>query len=415
MSHPERIQWLMDQRRYPLAVTALQTWLREEPDRPIIHAFLALCYSEMQQLPSALEHARTAVGLGPELSYSHYILGVVLQEKGQLKGARESLSQALALDPEDADYHTRLGLIYWQQALWQQALQSAETALQFDPEHIDALNLRSMALMRMGEGDAAVSNLDTALSHDPENARVHANRGWSLLYARQPEAALDAFRQALRLMPELEWAREGMLEALRARYRVYRLFQRYRFWLSKYGARQQILLMILWIIALRLLFAYAGDSWPFVTIGLMVAYFGFVLMTWLVEPLFNIFLCFDAHGKYLLTPQETRGAKQMGTLLVCSGICLLGGGILGSWSTGVAGILGFMLLIPLAGTQGVTYAPHRQFLNYYTLFLGILAVGTVVSLALGATNALLFSGVCFAVGWLAFSWIANLLLLKSPD
>ncbi|MDB5311521.1 MAG: tetratricopeptide repeat protein [Gemmataceae bacterium] len=46
--------------------------------------------------------------------------------------------------------------------------------------------------------------------------------GWALLHARQPAEALTHFREALRLDPTNEWARDGLIEALKARYWVYR-------------------------------------------------------------------------------------------------------------------------------------------------------------------------------------------------
>jgi tetratricopeptide (TPR) repeat protein len=413
-AYAERIQWLLDQQRYALALEQLHQWLSESPEKPIIHAFLALCHSELQQAEPALHHAQTAVALGPDLSYSHYILGVVQQDKGQWKAAHESFLQALQLDPEDPDYHTRLGLLFWQQGQWSPALRSAETALRYAPDHIDALNLRSMSLVRLGATDQAVDNMNTALGHDPENPRVHTNRGWSLLYANDHAKALDAFREALRLDPGMAWAQEGMLEALKARYRLYRAFQRYRFWASRYGARQQLWVMILWVIALRALFAYTGTSWPALTLGVMGVYFGLVLMTWLIDPLFNLVLSFDAHGKYLLSAREHQGARLMGGMLA-AGVLLCVTGLLSTVdSLLLSGVFCFLMLVPAASTQATVHEPHREILRFYTLFLSILALGTVTSFLLGAQTAFMFSMICFGVSWLAFSWLANLLLLKSP-
>lgn len=412
--YAERVQWLLDQQRYALALEQLHQWLSTSPEKPIIHAFLALCHSELHQLEPALEHAKTAVALGPDLSYSHYILGVVQQDKGHWKAAHESFLQALRLDPEDPDYHTRLGLLFWQQGQWSPALRSAETALSYAPEHIDALNLRSMSLVRLGAMDQAVDNMDTALSHEPENPRVHTNRGWSLLYANEHAKALDAFREALRLDPGLAWAQEGMLEALKARYRLYRGFQRYRFWIARYGARRQLLVMLVWVILLRVIFAYTGTSWPALTLGFMGVYFGLVLMTWLIDPLFNLVLSFDAHGKYLLSTREHQGARLMGGMLTAGVLLCLAGLLSGLGSLLLCGVFCFLMLVPAAGTQTTVYAPHREFLRFYTLFLSMLALGTVVSFLWGAQTAFLFSLISFGVCWLAFSWVANLLLLKSP-
>ena len=55
-----------------------------------------------------------------------------------------------------------------------------------------------------------------ALGRNPENAHTNANQGWSLLHGGQPGKALEHFREALRLDPDLEFARAGMVEALKA-------------------------------------------------------------------------------------------------------------------------------------------------------------------------------------------------------
>ncbi len=51
--------------------------------------------------------------------------------------------------------------------------------------------------------------------------------------------ALEHFREALRLKPDMEWARNGMVEALKARYFLYRLMLRYYLWMSRFTRRGQ--------------------------------------------------------------------------------------------------------------------------------------------------------------------------------
>ena len=51
--------------------------------------------------------------------------------------------------------------------------------------------------------------------------------------------ALEHFREALRLNPSLEWARAGLVEALKARYPVYGLLLRYFLWMSTLSRRAQ--------------------------------------------------------------------------------------------------------------------------------------------------------------------------------
>lgn len=409
----ERIQLLIDQARYGLAQQDLEQVLSQSPDDPLAHALLAHCLLEQEQLRPALMHAQTAVGLAPDVAFCHYMLALVQQELGHYKAARTSITQALALDPEDPDYLARLGLLSLVESRWQEALQLAEQALSFHPEHIDSLNLRSMALVKLGQTGAAAANLEYALLQQPDNGRVHANRGWTLLHQGEHEQAMASFREALRLEPGLEWAREGMLEALKSRYLIYRLFQRYHFWMGRFGRTQQFVVLIGLLLGVRLVLALASQV-SVVLAGLLLGvYFVFVALSWLADPLFNLLLRFHPFGRYVLTPHESAGALWTAGLLG-GGVLALGTGLALSLSPLLlSGGAALALVIPTAATFAAPTPRSRRFLGMYTLGLAACATFALGALLLGLAPVVLWSGFVFAIGWLAFSWIANWVLLRS--
>lgn len=409
----DRIQLLLNQERYALALQELQQMLAEEADDALVHALMALCLSELQQLQEGLVHARTAIGLSPDTAYYHYILGILQQENRQLKAARQSLQQALLLEPEEPDYLTRMGLLCVLESRWSEALYYAEQALALDPEHIDATNLRSMALVRLGQAEAAVANLDHALGHAPENARVHANRGWTLLQAKQYEPAMSAFAEALRLDPQLEWAREGMLEALKARHWVYRQFLRYSFWMSQHGQKHQLLIMIGLIVLIRLIASVTRQYSSILTGLVLSAYFGFVLLTWLADPLFNLLLRFHPEGRYLLSDLELTGTRWTSRILIGASLAALSGLLLVSLPLLIAAGLSLLLLVPTAGTFAAPNAHGRRLLGIYTLGLALMAALSVSLLGLGFSSAFASSLLAFFLCWLGFSWFANWILLRA--
>ena len=96
-----------------------------------------------------------------------------------------------------------------------------------------------MALVRLGRKSEAVDTVNYALERDPESGFSHANQGWNCLHQNNPKQALDHFREALRLDPELEYAREGMVEALKARNPVYRAMLSYFLWMGRLSDRYQ--------------------------------------------------------------------------------------------------------------------------------------------------------------------------------
>ncbi len=66
-----------------------------------------------------------------------------------------------------------------------------------------------MALVKLGRKAEAGADDRAALLRDPENALTHANQGWALLEQGDHGKALEHFREALRIDPEIEWARAG--------------------------------------------------------------------------------------------------------------------------------------------------------------------------------------------------------------
>lgn len=413
MSFPyARIQLLLDQHRYDMARDELEGLLQRSPDEPLAHALLAHCLSEQNQGRRALVHARLAVGLAPDLAFCHYILSIVQQELGQLKEARRSIEQALELDPEDPDFFARLGLIFLLESRWQEALNCAEQGLSLAPEHVDCQNLRGMALIRLGQPETALTQLDQALLKEPENARVHANRGWTLLHNGAHAEAQEAFAEALRLEPGLEWAREGMLEAFKSRYWIYRQFQRYTFWMARHGRRHQFLILIGLIIGMRLLVGITGQASSLVAGLLVLLYAGFVAMSWLADPLFNLLLVFHPFGRYVLAPHERRGAFAIAALLG-GGLLSLLAGLISQLPVLLLGSLCLLgLVLPTAGSFASSQPKIRRILGGYTL--GLAGLGTLGLIGLQTGMAGIFGASLgfFVLALIAFSWIANWLMLR---
>lgn len=396
-----RIQLLLEQHRYEMARQELETLLQQSPNEALAHALLAHCLSEEHQGKRALVHARLAVGLAPDQAYCHYILALVQQELGQLKEARQSIQQALELNPEDPDFYTRLGLIALLEARWQEALACAEQALRLDPEHIDSQNLRSMALIRLGQPDTALVQLEQALLKEPENGRVHANRGWTLLHAGQPAEAMDAFREALRLEPGLEWAREGMLEALKAQYWPYRIYQRYAFWMGRFRNQHQFLIMLMLVISIRF--------FP----GLALLYLIFVAMTWLTDPFFNLILMFHPFGRFVLAPHERHGALWFGGLFIGALAGLILSLPLQSPVLMFGALAALCLLLPASATFVYAEPGKRRILGIYTI--GLAAVAGLGLFGLSQGNVLIYAGSAsvFLIGLVISSWFANWLMVRS--
>ncbi len=406
----DRALLLLQQRRYDMAEQELRQLLATEPDHFHAHAWLSLTLMELKRYSEAETEAEQAVHLAPDHPYGYFVLSRILHHQDKVSQAEKAIAEAIRLNPEEADYYAVLASIFTSQQQWDKVLAAADQGLVLEPEHVGCSNLRAMALNKLGRRNESIGALDAALYRDPENALTHANQGWISLEQNNHKQAMEHFREALRLNPELNWARSGILEALKARNPVYRWLLQYFFWMSRLGPQLQ------WGVILG---AYFGNQIvrgiaraypqlaPFLT-PIIILYLLFVYLTWTGKTLFNLLLRMDRFGSLVLTPQQVRVSNIVGIMLLAGVICLGVG-----WSTPffpatMAGYGLALLIIPVAHTLEREPGRNRTILLAYTAALVLIAV-----LGLGAllANAPIFFTFVqfFFLGIFAFGWIGNLL------
>ena len=317
-AHLSRAQLLLQQSRPADAEREAGLAIALAPDHPEAHALLALSRLEQGKPAPALEAARTALGLAPDSAYYHYVHALVLHRSEQDHEALAAVQDAIRLAPEDEDNFSLRAAIQLSLRDWSAALTAAEQALALNPEHTPAINLRAMALVRLGRRSEAVRSVDFALERDPESPLSHANQGWNHLHRNDPKQALEHFREALRLDPEFAYAREGMLEALKARNAVYRVMLAYFLWMGRLSARYQ------WAVLLGTFFgsrfinglaaAHPDPKWVWwVVLG---TFYGFVYLTWTAQPMFNLLLRLDRFGRHVLTESQRTASNWFGAFFV---------------------------------------------------------------------------------------------------
>ncbi len=420
-THLDRAGVLLQQGRYAMAEQELRARLVQQPEDPVAHALLALCLSYQDKYEEASAEAGRAVHYGPDLAFPHYAMGSVLLRRNRFAEAEASVREAIRLDPYDADHFSLLAGIHLEQRRWSQALDAATRGLELDPEHAQCKNLHAMALVKLGRKEEAGIALQGALAKDPENALSHANQGWALLHAARHKDALGHFREALRLNPDMEWARLGIVEALKARHVVYGLMLRYFLWMSRLSTRTQ------WLVVIGAWFAYKAvtgllKSRPElapIALPVMVLYLIFVVLTWTADSLFNLLLRLDRFGRLALSEEETFASNCLGA---CLGTALLSGllWILTSNPTaGSAAIVFGLLSLPVSATFRCHMGWPRNAMAVYTGVLGVLGV-SFLALQLGSPSPGSTNGITGALSGFFFLGsalsllVANVLMSKQP-
>jgi tetratricopeptide (TPR) repeat protein len=297
--HFERAQVLINQGNYELAERELRQVLAAQPDYASAHALLAICFSNKGRHAEANQSIQQAIALSPDFAGFHYIYAGILYNQQKLAEAKTSISEALRLNPEDADYYARLANIEYDQGKYTKSLKSAEQGLSLDAESVSCMNWRLLALMQLGQLSLAATEIELALSIEPENPYSHAINGWIALHQNRIPGAMHSFLEAMRLDPTYEWARQGLVEALKARNGFYRMILQFDLWRSRLGQGERAGLMVLLLIPqVRVLFLFM------------------LLLIGLSRPLFTILLWLDPYGRLTLSPQEITRSKFLSVVLL---------------------------------------------------------------------------------------------------
>ena len=374
---------MLEQNRYDLAEQELRAALIESPHDPMLHALLAVALTGQERKSEALDEARIAVSNGPDEGFCHYVLATVLHADDREKEARAAVEEALRFRSDDPDCWGLLASIHASKQRWSDVLDAAEHGLAIDAENERCVNLRAMALVYLNRRDEAGQAIDSALERDPHSAVTHANMGWTLMHQNNPAGAMEHFREALRIDPTLEWARRGIVEALKARNIIYRGLLAYSFWLSRLDSRVRIGVIIGLIVLMQVIARIpATGVWSWVILGVILAYFVFVVTVWTANPLFNLLLRLDRVGKLALNDEEKRDSTWMGLGLVVISV-LVGTSLYEKLFGDAIGYL--MLAVPVGVTLGTPRAARRKFAAAITFGL--------------------FAAACVQrVGWATFEW-----------
>lgn len=346
-AHFQRASMLMEQARYSLAEDELRQALTQDPDNGLAHAMLGLCLSNLNRFNDAQQEAETAIHLEPDQPFVFYAYASVLLGRNDFKKAKSAVETAIGMDPFSQHHFAMLARIEFQLHNWQAAADAADSGLSLDPEDVECTNLRAMALVKLGKTIDAQETLKTALKRSPEDPFSHANLGWSLLENGEPQKAMEHFREALRLDPEMEWARSGIIEAMKARYFIYRIMLSWFLWMAKLQQKAQFGVIIFAYIGYQILNGIAANNpglapWinPF-----LIVYVAFALMTWLAVPLFNLVLRTNKFGRLALSDEQIRTSTWVGLCVVGSVGMLIAYFFAGSFEfLGCA--LAFALIIP---------------------------------------------------------------------
>ena len=399
-----------DVRRFDEAERHFKEAVGEDPrNDTALHLLGTAIFSQNNRNAEALQAVERAIAIAPNDAAHHALRAFILNALERPREALEAARTARALDPYEQDALIAEAQAHIQTQAWVKAERAAREALAIDADSSPAANLLAVALRmqnKRAENDAQIAGL---LARDPEDDYTHYNAGWSALDRGDHRSAETHFREALRLNPEFEEARDGLLTSFRARSRPYRAYLWYSMKMARLpaGARWAVVIGIYFIY--RLARTAAGTISPGLAIAVAALYLLFVFWSFIANPVGNLMLLWDRFARYALRSDEKIEAAAAGGGVVVGLLLLLVGLALSSTALMISGgaLIGSSIPLSLVFTNKAR-AGSILFASIAAALL-LSAAAAVVALAAGndrwfqtAVLCLSFSGIAvFASTWLA--------------
>lgn len=329
---------LQEQGRLEEAESCFHGVLAREPDNDFVHSRLALCQMRQEgKRKAALASIETAIRLRADEPFYHSLRSLILSDLHRGKEALESADRALAVEPDDAFALAAKAAAYCSLDRWSDAEEWCRRALAVDPDHGMAANLLAQTLRLQGKSDLGAEAAARLLEADPEDSLAHVNAGWSALQRRDRVRAETHFREALRLDPESDAAREGLIESFRARSVFYRAYLSYCFFMQRFTSGRQWVIIVAMLVGYNVLRRSLQTIHPAYAAIFALLWLGLVLWIWLAPGIGNFLILLDRSARLALKRGEWRQGLAVG------------GGLLLGILVGVAGFFAGSLPALLAG------------------------------------------------------------------
>lgn len=408
--HLERGNLLLANGRIPDAMKEARNVLNLDPQNGDGLALMARCFIENGQLEEGMDCLREAIKYDPNESYYYYLMGYVEFKRDLNLSAISYLEKAIALYPYNAAYFGILSFALCDERKFEEALQKANEGLEIDPEDITCLNARARALNKLNRVEEAIETMKGSLGQDPDNEISHNNFGWNYLEKGRHKEAQHHFREALRIDPNFNSAREGLKESLKSSIPPYRWLLQLAFWLENKGASFRVFFAIGIYIAVQVIVRATSHADGFEKVGLVVliCYLVFATSTWIMGPLANAVLLFHKTGRYALFNHERWNA--IGFLSAFGvGLGMLVFSLLpaaGDWSTplSLAGLAAASLGIILGHIEIPVWFNYRSFLFWLNMAL-LLTATTGIILAIMLVPAYIVLLGCYMALFVIYTWV----------
>jgi len=402
----DRINLLMQQHRYGEARSMLETHLTNHPQ----DSFAQYCFAYVLFMDGDLDQSRSLTAdLLTEDPENVNVLELSIRldiEDKKFETAESKAELLLELNSGDSDAFMMMAQVKMGKRSYDKALSFTEQALELDAENLNALNLK-IALNGLLGNASNEEAIKSALQLDAENPSSIANHGLELMRQGKVDEALERLKYALSLDPNNSVAQYGMQEALKSKFWIYRMFYKYKMFSARLSEKGSWSFIIGTYIVYQVV-RVSADKFPtlapFLT-PLMYAILSLFLLSWIIDPLMNLYLFTNKYGRHLLNKMEKNSSILVGASLV---LCIIS--LVVYFSMDIERFLYLALIFGLSMIPfGSFLIPTDEATRKKLVFVmgGIFLVSVIGTLA-GLPNLFLL----FALSVFVYSFVLNSILIK---
>lgn len=402
----QRVRLLFSSGRYKDAIEYLETHLTEYPQDNYAQYCLSFAYLKTGDSNNSRAICEQLLMESPDDELVISLSAEIDIAEERFETAESKAEILTQMNPFDTNHHLLMGRIKMAQRSYDKALVSLDKSLEIDPENLDALNCKILIDGLLGN-QSIDSTIEQALELDPESSYTIANQANQMLRKGEVQGALDRVHYALSQDPSNQLAQSVMQEALKSKFWPYRMFNKYNEYMARLssGGIWKVILGLYIGNQVIIRIAESNESLGLILFPISYAIVALFVLSWLINPLMNLYLMTNKYGRVLLNEDNKMMAKCTGVALIVAVLSLIGYLTIGSDIFIWLAIMSALMMIPMATFLSPKSDKSRKSLKIYVLALLFFMLTVLV------TSNMTFYYL-FLVGIFAYQWFVNSLIIK---
>ncbi|MBR6041551.1 MAG: tetratricopeptide repeat protein [Paludibacteraceae bacterium] len=299
----DRIEALIEMRRYDEAVKLVRESLEKEPNDGELFTLWAKCELLKSNYADVEKLCKKALSIDAENFNAKFLLACGYNDNEKYDQSLKVLKELLNEDPEEPGVYYLLAASLYGKSDYVGALKAVDKALTYAPNDSDYLVLKSRIYRMKGDKAQAEFYANKAVNSAPDESDVLVEKGWVAIERGQVAESKELFAQGLAINPTNDYAKEGLKYALKSENWFFKIVFRFSLFLRGLSGNKRVF-FILGIGALFLVLRRVADKLLMLGAVVAVAYLLLVVAVSTIDPLSNLALAANPYGRNLLRKEE---------------------------------------------------------------------------------------------------------------